>query len=709
MYGDTLPDNLLSVEEYAIYERLYGPPIPTKPSHSAEESAVEEDLKDDNGRNVWFRESAKGVLEAVECEAAQAHDAAVAFEENGERRESEQEDGIEADPDRPRLHPFTTAGRFSTFPSTLQLPAATFTGPINHLLSNVSSSHVKQAAEDIFGGPGLPFSPAIPRSKRLPPQMPVSLQRLDGRTLKRIEADAYLAAVTPGAYAATMSVLVETRKRLGTSWLRALLGKEGGARVLDAGAKGAGIVAWREIVKAHHEAAEDVNDLDATPAYGQATVVCSSETLRDGSSVFLDNTTFLPRLPDYLHAASVREETRKKYDIIIAPYMLWTLKEEFQRKELVEKLWSLLDPRGGVLILIEKGLPRGFEAIASVREHLLGNRIVSPDQPNAPLELQPRADQPLKEPGMIVAPCTTHAKCPMYHVPGLTPGRKDYCHFSQRFIRPSYLQQILGASDVNHEDVKFSYVAVRRGRDERTEGLVQGEAATDAAFAGPDEDLTDISPRDSEKADIHSLSLPRSILPPLKRRGHVTLDLCTPAGRIERWTVPRSFSKQAYHDARKSKWGDLWALGAKTRVQRKIRLGREEQKPNRDPDRDGRNSINDGERDRHEDEEGAETHRPRAQSSSSSSGSSNSSSSNRRERQQRVKKGKDRKRRAYASSSSRKSSTAQVYEVSVGDGGQMEAVRPLRSKYEGAGAVAPRRNKKGRRVEDMAPLDLGSV
>jgi ribosomal protein RSM22 (predicted rRNA methylase) len=49
--------------------------------------------------------------------------------------------------------------------------------------------------------------------------------------------------------------------------------------------------------------------------------------------------------------------------------------------------------------------------------------------------------------------------------------------------------------------------------------------------------------------------------------------MCTPSGSLERWTVPRSFSKRAFRDARKSSWGDLWALGAKTRVIRTARVG----------------------------------------------------------------------------------------------------------------------------------------
>ncbi|EHK97560.1 putative 37S ribosomal protein S22, mitochondrial [Glarea lozoyensis 74030] len=148
-----------------------------------------------------------------------------------------------------------------------------------------------------------------------------------------------------------------------------------------------------------------------------------------------------------------------------------------------------------------------------------------------------------------------------------------------RFIRPPFLQKVLGVQARNHEDVKFSYVAIRRGIDLRNhkKSLLQGDVATDQAFEGWEE--TDLPDTESHKSDpselkFHSLSLPRAILPPLKRRGHVTLDLCTPSGKLERWTVPKSFSKTAYRDARKSKWGDLWALGAKTRTLRSPRLGR---------------------------------------------------------------------------------------------------------------------------------------
>lgn len=161
----------------------------------------------------------------------------------------------------------------------------------------------------------------------------------------------------------------------------------------------------------------------------------------------------------------------------------------------------------------------------------------------------------------------------MYLTPGLTAGRKDFCHFSQRFIRPPFLQQVLGYSHRNHEDINFSFVAIQRGKLPGMEPVPVPEkqgTETLRAFEGYEHDTEEPNP----------FSLPRNILPPLKRHGHVTLDLCTPNGHIERWVVPKSFSRKAYHDARKTQWGDLWALGAKTRTKREPRLGRGGPVPN---------------------------------------------------------------------------------------------------------------------------------
>ena len=480
-----------------------------------------------------------------------------------------------AETDSSRTHPLTEAGRFATFPSTVTMPRQGMVEPIAAFLNEVSSKHLREAAVKTFGGPHLPNSTATPSSKlgHLQ-QQPIALEASQAR-MAPMDANNYLAAIMPGAYASVTSALVETRKRLGSEWLQQLLEKPDGPRILDAGSAGAGVLAWHDVLRAEwarlHPKTAEIEDAPL----GKAAVVTGSSELRLRVSPLLDNTTFLPRLPDFLPSKHLPDSAehvpglRRQYDVIIAPYTLWTLKEEYMRKARVSNLWSLLNPDGGVLILIEKGVPRGFELVAGARNVLLKHHISSPGSEHIESKVASTSEQRFvpKEEGMIVAPCTNHGTCPMYPKPGEMKARKDYCHFAQRFERPPYLQRLLGASFRNHEDIRFSYVAARRGRDaRRAHNVAQGENATVRAGAGY-EDAGDGA------AAPPLLALPRLVLPPLKRHKHVVFDVCTPAARLERWTVSAGFSRRAYRDARKARWGDLWALGAKSRVARRVRDG----------------------------------------------------------------------------------------------------------------------------------------
>jgi ribosomal protein RSM22 (predicted rRNA methylase) len=488
---------------------------------------------------------------------------------------SEVGDDAELLADRSRIptHQWTQKGRFSTNPRTLLLPQTTFTRPIAELLDRTSITHIREAAEAALGGGGLPNSPSTPASRKSGPQQAVGLEAGQTR-MTPIQADVFLATILPPAYASTMSALVEVRKRLGTDWMRDLLRKEGGPRVLDVGGGGAGLAAWQDVTQAEWGVMRDNREVEGAHPPGKQSVIVGSDTLRNRISRFLHDTSFLPRIPDYIHSADIaalhidapRDPLPKKtYDVVLVSYALLQTKEGFRRKAMLAKLWSLLSPEGGVLIFVEKGHPRGFEAIADVREKLIQEYMETPIdsgvQPTITDPKDPGYARP-KTPGMIIAPCTTHNTCPMYTVPGLSAGRKDFCSFQQRFYRPKFLQQVLRAKHSNHDDVRFSYLAIRRGAN--PESLLTGEEATQRAFEGYE---------DSEEAP-NMAALPRQVLPPLKRKGHVQLEVCTPAGRIERWTVPKSRGKQSYHDARKAVWGDLWALGAKTRTARQVRLGR---------------------------------------------------------------------------------------------------------------------------------------
>lgn len=665
-FGETLPANFLSNEEYKLYERLYGPPVDTTRPEDIELLQSKPEECDENvhpEKNLLYKEDLEGNLEEVEylqddsspdrsrdnIEKAEMEEEVgeqVEISFNGSRlKEQETEfkarmalfrdiaaankaqsvglDGDERDPignndtedisvresiaeneesideygmqdelemddpegesddfesgDSVRTHPLTAAARSGTSPATLQIPKTAIVLPVAAILRDASNKHLTEVAQKTFGGVGLPNSTATPSTAgRHLQQAPIALEASQ-KYMGDMEGNAYLAAIMPGAYSVIMNTLVEIRKRIGSEWLRSLLKKEGGPRILDAGSAGAGVQAWREVLQAEWNLMHPDGVSNSNPApLGKATVVTGSNVLRHKASRLLENTTFLPRLPDYnperdhptLGAPNV-VQPRKQYDVVLAPYTLWGLKEDYMRKNQVQNFWSLLNPAGGVLIIIEKGVPRGFELVAGARELLLNRHIASPDTPEMTEESHTEQDGRYgpKEKGMIIAPCTNHTQCPMYTTPGRSKGRKDLCHFSQRFIRPPYLQRILGLKDRNHEDIKFSYIAVQRGVDHRqTHGITQGSQATAAALSGYEETPSDgLSP--------HMLSLPRALLPPIKRRGHVILDLCTPAGRIERWTVPKSFSRQAYRDARKSNWGDLWALGAKTAIPRNIRLG----------------------------------------------------------------------------------------------------------------------------------------
>ncbi|KKK18313.1 hypothetical protein ARAM_001613 [Aspergillus rambellii] len=593
-FGETLPEGYLNEKELLLYTRLYGEPIVNQGDANHIEA---QERQQDQDPDQLLREDGRGGWEVVPHEQSESQHDEVPVVYDMEVGPLEEEtvamqrtrevaeqlgaeimfEGFEDEgsgDSTPRLHPLTVEGKFGPGTTTVFPPKDTLTGPISIILSDYSNKHVMETAHRAFGGKLLPHSTTTPPARAQVPQLPIPME-----ASQRYMTDMELMPILPFC--------------IREYWIRSLISQKEGPNVLDASAGGAGILAWRDVLRAEYELMVPDHPKTAPYPLGRATVVTGSESLRLRASLMLENTTFLPRLPDYLH---IRDKPtlsddrappkRKQYDVIIAPHTLLGIEEEYLRKEYVENLWALLNPNGGVLILMEKGHQKGFEAIAGAREMLLKRYISSPgsteyenltQSPDESTHVQ-------KEPGMIIAPCTNHEKCPMYQMDGHSKGRKDFCHFEQRYIRPPFLQRIIGAKDRNHEDVKFSYLAVQRGIDLRqTEGITQGVQATDVAFEGYEhlnemaeeseaiESGTQSPPGDEQT--FHTLSLPRVVYPPMKRRGHVIMDLCTPSGQIERWTVPRSYSRQAYKDARKSGWGDLWALGAKSRIPRTLKLG----------------------------------------------------------------------------------------------------------------------------------------
>jgi len=501
-------------------------------------------------------------------------------EDDGEGGETEDlpDDAIRGELSYLRVHPLSRMGRFATFPFTIEPPEA-LTGATEKFLSDVPNKHLEQAAHRAFNDIQLSSSPINTEKKRnKSAAFPI---HPDDPGMTDMQANVHFATVMPGLHAQALSALTELRRRLGRAWALDEVN-----RILDIGSGGAGVLAWQGIIDAEETANGPTSrtNPEAQEPEGEesikATVITASPALRYRSAQMLDNTTFLPRLPD-VHPTNTTprpaesnqiQQPRKFYDLIIASNSLLPINEDYNRKYHVEKLWSLLNPTGGVLLLIEKGNYLGFEAIAGARSHLLKYNISSPGsefrphRPNEDLEQPPKP----KEVGQIIAPCTNHEACPMFiGGPGL-PGRKDFCRFQQRYTRPGYMQRIMRATGCNHEDAEYSFVAVRRGKDAR---LPEGHTQINPTLEDFDTTKDPVaSPYSEEALRSYYHTLPRIILDPLKKQGHITIDLCTSEGKIERWTVPKSYGKTAFKDARKSAWGDLWALGAKTKVPRNLKV-----------------------------------------------------------------------------------------------------------------------------------------
>ena len=610
-FGDILPDGVLEDEEYRLYVRLYGEP----------DEIIEEEQEvgidgEDEAAGESTELSRPNAQAVEEFSPIPAKDMALAL--GGQIYESQAGSlALVEDPEEPyyREHPLTTLGKFAPFPSTVSLPQQAFIESMTDGLARFSNKHLKEISISKFGGPDLPDSALTPLSVRTRAQVPIPLTASQNG-MGEIEANAFVAAVMPPTYASALATLTETRKRLGASWLRDLITRSGGPRVLDVGGAGAGLLAWNEIVQAQWTSMHFTEgDTAPAPPQTKGVVLVGADTLRARAAALLQNTTFVPRLPDYVHVRegptlddSREYVQRKQFDVIISSHSLFSLEEEFLRKQHIQNLWQMLSDKGGVLIIVEKGVPRGFEAVAAAREQLL-ERYISADASEAEEpDSQDSADTAVptqKGPGMIIAPCTNHEGCPMYPRRGLSRNRKDFCHFSQRLTRPPFLQRLLDGGHHNYSDVEFSYISVMKGVDLRDRTNFTWADLQDpvTASASSNEDSIKTSPLDRRNASQKGFEVPvsretpsgsdahkdqsatiasqplnvvssRIILPPIKRTGHVNIDLCTPAGTIERWVVPRSFSKQAFRDARKSQWGDLWSLGAKTATERKLQLGR---------------------------------------------------------------------------------------------------------------------------------------
>jgi ribosomal protein RSM22 (predicted rRNA methylase) len=121
-----------------------------------------------------------------------------------------------------------------------------------------------------------------------------------------------------------------------------------------------------------------------------------------------------------------------------------------------------------------------------------------------------------------VAPCPHNAPCPL--TSSFKAG-KDWCHFSVRIPRGKYHRRAKDGA-LPYEDEKYTYLVVS------------------SQPVPPSKD--------------------RIIKAPIRKTGHVILDLCTVKEKEERIIVPKSEGK-IYAKAKDLKWGDEWE-GSKEKI-----------------------------------------------------------------------------------------------------------------------------------------------
>ncbi|KAL6453493.1 RSM22 Probable S-adenosyl-L-methionine-dependent RNA methyltransferase RSM22 [Candida maltosa Xu316] len=191
----------------------------------------------------------------------------------------------------------------------------------------------------------------------------------------------------------------------------------------------------------------------------------------------------------------------------------------------------------------------------------------------------------------VIAPCPHHRKCPLqlgdpkYYKISNHKHRMDICSFGKVVRRPQYTMDIKrgkklavkwdktaedGIGTLGKKELKSLEGRGRPHGNDTESGslsyLIVQRSANDEKSIKHIEELRSYS--DNVLNNDNPTNWPRIINVPNKVKKNVQMEVCTPEGNMEIWSVPKSLGKQAYHDARKSKQGDLWPLGKKSSVVR---------------------------------------------------------------------------------------------------------------------------------------------
>ncbi|KAJ1667523.1 37S ribosomal protein S22 [Coemansia sp. RSA 1813] len=382
--------------------------------------------------------------------------------------------------------------------------------------------------------PGEHVDVIIPGKRPAPESLVRPSTRLKPHTIEfgRFETAAYVATFVPATYGPIFNVLTELADRLPGFAPQS---------VLDFGA-GPAPVLW---------AAQEIwprfaryLGIDVSEEMLQSAEALLTSVPHDLRAKEIEFARYLAPLP----SGSTGDSADGKFDLVVSAFTLSDLPSDAVRKTTIETMWQRTKD---TLVLIDRGSPDSSRMISDARSHLIDlERTASGKDGNPDI----------------------HTFAPFANdLPDPTNGTSAWIHFSQRIQRPM-CTMLTKRSKSNIEDLRYSYIIMRRGQRPQLQPPIRDASkrvSMRVAQQYPDAyQPSGVQRKTKEQLSCESHHWARAILPPIKRKGHVIVDVVTAEGRIERWTFTKAHNKQAYRDARKANWGDLIPHAPKTIVVR---------------------------------------------------------------------------------------------------------------------------------------------
>lgn len=399
-------------------------------------------------------------------------------------------------------------------------------------------------------------------------------------------------------YASAYAVLKEVRQKMPEGWKP--------NSVLDVGlGASAGMAAVNELFRDEEWSPDRKIAVILGATYNTLLTKQLFDTQKHESQ---ETDTFTDKVRNSRINTSLPKNNNYKYDLIIASQKLDLLarQDESSLEMFSARLVSLLSP-GGVLVLVDRGNPDGYERIARAREVLIrpmgdAGDAKKPVPWGRTRRLHTTSDEEIKklkqemgrdfeiEPEEmaeedkvylhVVGPCSHHGKCPFQqgHLRKNNSATGSWCSFTQKVTRPEYVMQLKRgktlAASWDPKVTKFANKFSGGGRP----GSGDVEAPSFSYIIIQRSTLPDAEIPVEQK-------WPRILKPPQKRHHHVVMNICGPEGGLHTWTVTKSQGKQEYLDARKALQRDQWALDAKVKhpVRKNYQMAVENEKISRIP------------------------------------------------------------------------------------------------------------------------------